>query len=128
MFRRWGAGIDISINIDVYFLMPTRIPISTERIARICHALSDEKRLRILELLARGERCVCDLTGPIEVGQSLLSFHMKTLKGAGLVKDRREGRWVHYALDAEALAEAEEWLGELRARAERAGDAGGCCG
>jgi ArsR family transcriptional regulator len=108
--------------------MPTRTPISTERIAGICHALSDEKRLRILELLAGGERCVCDLTGPIEVGQSLLSFHMKTLKNAGLVTDRREGRWVHYTLDAEALAEAEEWLGELRSRAERTGGAGGCCG
>ncbi len=108
--------------------MATRTSISAERITRICHALSDEKRLRILELLAGGERCVCDLTGPIAVGQSLLSFHLKTLKGAGLVTDRREGRWVYYTLDAEAFAEAEEWLGELRARAERARGAGGCCG
>lgn len=91
-------------------------------------ALSDEKRLRILEQLAGGERCVCDLTDALDAGQSLLSFHLKTLKDAGLVSDRRAGRWVHYSINAEALAEMEDVLRGLRdsaAMAPLGGDA--CC-
>ena len=90
-------------------------------------ALSDEKRLRILEQLAGGERCVCDLTDALDAGQSLLSFHLKTLKDAGLVRDRRAGRWVHYSLNADALAELEEILGGLRAAAGTAPDGGTAC-
>ena len=72
-------------------------------IARICHALSDETRLAILERLRNGEQCVCNLADVLQSGQSRLSFHMKTLKDAGLVRDRREGRWIHYSLNPEAL-------------------------
>ena len=73
-------------------------------------ALADEKRLRIVELLAGGERCVCHLQEELDVAQPLLSFHLKKLKEAGLVTDRREGRWVHYSLDREALDELREVL------------------
>ena len=62
-----------------------------EHAARWFHALSDPTRLRIVERLAEGEQCVCDLTGALEAGQSRLSFHLKTLKDAGLVTDRRQG-------------------------------------
>lgn len=94
--------------------------------AKLFHALSDEKRLRIVELLRSGERCVCDLTGVIDAGQSLLSFHLKTLKEAGLVVDRRAGRWVYYALDPEVIAEVEDFAGELRLDAESASGSR-CC-
>ena len=67
------------------------------------HALSDGTRLQILELLRDGEHCVCELTEALDLGQSLLSFHVRTLKEAGLVTDRREGRWMYYALVPEAL-------------------------
>ncbi len=77
-------------------------------------ALSDPLRLRILDRLRGGERCVCELTDVLDAGQSLLSFHLKVLKDAGLVTDRREGRWMHYAVDASALAETEAFLGALR--------------
>jgi ArsR family transcriptional regulator len=90
-------------------------------------ALSDEKRLRILEQLAGGERCVCDLTDALDAGQSLLSFHLKTLKDAGLVRDRRAGRWVHYSINAEALAELEEALKGLRESAASAPQGGDAC-
>jgi ArsR family transcriptional regulator len=76
-------------------------------------ALSDPHRLRILDRLRGGERCVCELTDVLEAGQSLLSFHLKVLKEAGLVTDRREGRWMHYALSAEAVTELREFLGAL---------------
>ncbi|HWK88520.1 MAG TPA: metalloregulator ArsR/SmtB family transcription factor [Longimicrobium sp.] len=107
--------------------MATTTPISLERAARLFHALSDAKRLRIVEMLRSGERCVCDLTGALSAGQSLLSFHLKTLKEAGLVTDRREGRWAYYSLNPEAMAELEELAGALRADAEQAGSTR-CCG
>jgi ArsR family transcriptional regulator len=71
--------------------------------ARWFHALSDETRLEIVALLSHGERCVCELQDTLGAAQSRLSFHLKTLKDAGLVTDRREGRWIYYALDREAL-------------------------
>ena len=80
------------------------------RAARLFHALSDETRLTILERLRQGERCVCELTDALDAAQSRLSFHLKTLKDAGLVTDRREGRWMYYTLDPDALAEAAELL------------------
>jgi ArsR family transcriptional regulator len=79
-------------------------------IARICHALSDETRLAILERLRNGEQCVCNLADVLQSGQSRLSFHMKTLKDAGLVRDRREGRWIHYSLNPEALDAVAEFV------------------
>ena len=60
-------------------------------------------------------------------GQSLLSFHLKTLKDAGLVRDRREGRWAFYSLDADGFAEIEDFVGGLRRDAESA-PGSRCCG
>ncbi len=85
-----------------------------ERAARLFHALADETRLRVLGLLRGGEECVCNLTDVLETGQSRLSFHLKTLKDSGLVSDRRQGRWIYYALNAAALEEAERLLAGLR--------------
>lgn len=91
-------------------------------------ALSDEKRLRILEQLAGGERCVCDLTDALDSGQSLLSFHLKALKDAGLVSDRRAGRWVHYSINPDALADLESSLRALRESAASASlGSNACC-
>jgi len=73
------------------------------RAAELFHALSDQTRLSILQRLRLGERCVCDLTDVLDVAQSRLSFHLKTLREAGLVTDRREGRWVYYELVPETL-------------------------
>jgi len=86
------------------------------RVARWFHALADETRLRVVEQLREGEQCVCDLTDALETGQSRLSFHLKTLKDAGLVTDRREGRWVYYALKPQAITLLEEALGGMRSR------------
>jgi ArsR family transcriptional regulator len=93
--------------------------------AQVFHALSDETRLRIIGLLRRGERCVCDLTAALELGQSRLSFHLKALKDAGLVLDRRDGRWVYYRLDDQAL----ESLGEIVEALPESADAASraCC-
>ena len=81
--------------------------------ARLFHALSDETRLAVLEMLRAGERCVCDLQGAVGAAQSRLSFHLRVLKDAGLVTDRKDGRWSYYAVNPERLAEVTAALGIL---------------
>ena len=70
-----------------------------QRPLMIFKALSDETRLRILKLLENGELCVCDITDVLNMSQPNISFHLGMLKEAGLIKDRRNGRWMHYSLD-----------------------------
>jgi len=82
-------------------------------LARAFQALADDKRVRVLELLGEGERCVCELAEAINVTQPLLSFHLRTLREAGLVSDARKGRWVYYSLNREALEELERAAGAL---------------
>jgi ArsR family transcriptional regulator len=91
--------------------------------------LSDPTRLLILERLRNGERCVCDLQDLLDAAQSRLSFHLRVLKEAGMVSDRRDGRWVHYSLVPGALEEAEAFLQHLtHARSlPLAPTDGGCC-
>jgi ArsR family transcriptional regulator, arsenate/arsenite/antimonite-responsive transcriptional repressor len=89
------------------------------RAVELFHALSDETRLEIVQRLRGGERCVCDLTDLLSAAQSRLSFHLKVLKEAGLVSDRREGRWVHYSLNRDAFSEVQELLGEMKPSARR---------
>ena len=80
--------------------------------ARGFHALADQTRLRIVDLLRDGERCVCDLQEWLGISQSALSFHLKTMKEAGLLTDRRQGRWVYYRLNPAGLAALEQALSE----------------
>ena len=87
-------------------------------------ALAEPKRLSILAALGAGERCACDLTGCCGDRQPLLSFHLKKLRDAGLVEARRDGRWMHYSLDRDAL---EELAGALLDLAAGAVDAPACC-
>lgn len=95
-------------------------PKNLGRAATLFHALSDETRLQILELLMDGEQCVCDLTETLKTGQSRLSFHLKTLKDSGLVTDRRDGRWVYYALDHEAIGELDDLINSLKSKTRTA--------
>src|SRR5688572_23120954 len=99
--------------------MATATAVNLSRAVELFHALSDETRLAIVQRLRAGERCVCDLTDLLEAAQSRLSFHMKVLKDAGLVTDRRQGRWIHYSLNTEAFAEVQELLGDMKPSSRR---------
>lgn len=70
-----------------------------QEILNIFKALSEETRLRILKLLENGELCVCDIVAALGTIQPKVSFHLSTLKEAGLIKDRKQGKWVHYRID-----------------------------
>jgi ArsR family transcriptional regulator len=78
------------------------------------HALSDPLRLQIIELLRERELCVCDLCEALDVGQSKLSFHLKTLREAQLVQTRQERRWIYYRLHLPQFVVLEQFLAEYR--------------
>lgn len=80
--------------------------------AKIAKALADENRLRVLELLRDGEKCACILLEDLNVTQPTLSHHMKILCDAGIVKGRKEGKWVHYSLNREGAERASAALRE----------------
>lgn len=80
----------------------------------IFKALSEPLRVEVIELLREEEMCVCDLCDRLHVAQSKLSFHLKSLKQAGLVRSRQEGRWIYYRLNLSRLVELEEYLSDFR--------------
>lgn len=100
---------------------------AADAIARLGHALSDPTRLAILDRLRNGEECVCNLVDLIGGGQSRLSFHLRTLKEAGLVQDRRDGRWVHYSLSPAALTLLHGFVADLEKCCSLPAKGGSCC-
>ena len=106
--------------------MTASLATRTARSVDLFHALSDETRLEIIAMLRSGERCVCDLTEALDAAQSRLSFHLKVLKDAGIVRDRKDGRWVHYELDREAFEEIEELVAAMKPATGRSNDRN-CC-
>ena len=82
-----------------------------------CRGLSDPLRLAIVELLQQQELCVCELCDRLEVNQSKLSFHLKTLKEAKLIRARQSGRWIYYSLNLPQFVVIEQYLADLRRNA-----------
>jgi ArsR family transcriptional regulator, arsenate/arsenite/antimonite-responsive transcriptional repressor len=117
-----------------------------DRLVALGHALSDPIRVRMLSMMADGRSCcdfsdsgvpaeegeegicVCEFKEHFSMGQSKVSYHMKKLKDAGLVREERRGKWAFYSLDREV---AGELLGEAAARllsaAEKRSVVGECC-
>jgi DNA-binding transcriptional ArsR family regulator len=63
--------------------------------------LSDGNRLRILRILSQRESCVCELIDQIGLAQPLVSYHLRKLRDAGLVRTRRKAQWVYYSIEPE---------------------------
>ena len=99
------------------------------RSARLFHALSDDTRVALVAMLRDGERCVCELQDALGAAQSRLSFHLKVLKDAGMVHDRKEGRWVYYSLNPAGIADLADAAAELKParRAMPVRRSSGCC-
>ena len=110
--------------------MASSTAVDLSRAAQLFHALSDETRLGILEKLRGGEQCVCDLQDDLAAAQSRLSFHLRVLKDAGVVSDRKEGRWSYYSIVPEALAEVHDLAVAMQPSKLRvlARSNGRCCG
>ena len=106
--------------------MTTTLTARSDVLARF-QAIAEETRLEIVQLLSGGERCVCELQAELDAAQSRLSFHLKKLKDAGVITDRRDGRWVYYSLVPEALEEMRAFLGVVKEENDACRAGGGCC-
>lgn len=95
-------------------LMAVNSQPATATLAAGFHALSEPLRMQILELLRSRELCVCDLCEQLSVPQSKLSFHLKALKEAALVRSRQEGRWIYYSLNLPQFVVLEQYLSDYR--------------
>ena len=77
-------------------------------------ALADPVRLELLaRIAARGPLCVCHLQDDLPYSQSRISKHLATLRRAGLVTTRREGTWIYYSVEEEALRTARDFIDQL---------------
>lgn len=94
---------------------------SRELTAAAFAALGSEYRLRIIELLAAGERCVCEVVPHIPTSFSVVSHHLSVLERAGLIQSRRDGRWMRYRLTDPAVLDLLDRVRRLagRHRADR---------
>jgi len=80
-------------------------------------ALCNTTRAQIVDFLLDGERCVCEMTGPLDVSQPLVSHHLALLRQAGLVRVRHEGARTYYSLDRERFEGLlEEFVAMVRRR------------
>ena len=82
---------------------------------KIFHALADPSRRAIFESLTRGEAAVTDLTARFDISQPAVSQHLATLKDAGLVNGRREGRRVYYRVEPRGMKPLIDWIAHYRA-------------
>jgi ArsR family transcriptional regulator, arsenate/arsenite/antimonite-responsive transcriptional repressor len=120
--------------------------LGVERLVALGRALSDPIRVRMLSMMADGRGCcdfsgsgapadeddegicVCEFEDQFSMGQSKVSYHMRKLKDAGLVREEKRGRWSFYSLDREAAGELlDEAADQLLSGPEERGAAGGCC-
>ncbi|MDR3230366.1 MAG: metalloregulator ArsR/SmtB family transcription factor [Synergistaceae bacterium] len=87
-----------------------------ENLIELFKSLSDETRLRILNLLYERELCVCHIMAVLDIPQSNASRHLSRLKHAGLVRGRREAQWMYYSLagDREKLLLGDLVINRLR--------------
>ncbi len=81
--------------------------------AVVFRAFSDVKRIQIIEMLRRGERCACEILTELEISQPTLSHHMKILCDSGIVLPIKEGKWTHYSISHEGVRHAESLLKAL---------------
>jgi DNA-binding transcriptional ArsR family regulator len=86
-------------------------------------ALAHPARVRIAAMLRPGELCVCQMTAVLQLAASTVSAHLAELRRAGCVVERKEGRWVFYALSDEGTALLASLAPDLRSDAKLAADA-----
>lgn len=84
-----------------------------KRMTVVFKAFCDENRIKILRLLADGEKCACKLLEEMNVTQPTLSHHMKILCDSEIVVGRKEGKWMYYSISADGAEMAKKYIDEL---------------
>jgi ArsR family transcriptional regulator len=82
--------------------MNVQTTIELEKAAQILKLLSDNNRLSMMKLLQHHECCVCELVEIYEISQPAISQHLRKLRDAKLVKERRKGQWIFYSINKES--------------------------
>lgn len=77
-------------------------------------AFADPYRIQVVELLRHQELCACDIADRLNIAASKLSFHLKTLRKAGVIHGRQEGRWIYYRLNPSQLLVLEQYFSGFR--------------
>lgn len=77
---------------------------TAQRVAETFKILGDPTRVKVLQILSKRELCVCDIAAVLEMGQSAISHQLRVLRGARLVKYRREGKMAWYSIDDDHIA------------------------
>lgn len=85
----------------------------TKQTALIFKAFCDENRIRILQMLRSGEKCACKLLEEMHITQPTLSHHMRILCDSGIVKGRKEGKWMFYSISKAGVEAAGQYLDQL---------------
>jgi len=78
--------------------------------AAMMKALGDETRVRIFDMLSKGELCACKVLEEFDITQPTLSYHMRILCGCGLVNGRRDGIWMRYTINKEAYERIKDFI------------------
>ncbi|MFZ5944467.1 MAG: ArsR/SmtB family transcription factor [Bacillota bacterium] len=76
-------------------------------------ALADETRIKIFDMLSRGELCACNILEEFHITQPTLSYHMKILSDSGLVNSRRDGVWMKYTINKDNLSLLKDLFDEI---------------
>ena len=92
--------------------------LSNSDAALIFKALSDETRLKIVDMLSCEELCACNILETFNITQPTLSYHMKILTECGLVKSRKEGQWTRYSLNGDLVEAIKAFLAGITADKE----------
>ena len=126
MFYRSWAKEDFMVDTSSTTSIQTKQPVLTSECTSdisavlditALRALADETRLTIISTLAsKGELCACKLLDHLNVSQSTLSHHMKVLIDAGLITQRKEGRWSHYQLNTDSIRRLGDSIAALGSR------------
>ena len=109
------------MNVDM-----KEVKMKEREIAKICKALGDENRVKIIQLLTKGELCACKLREEFNIGQSTLSHHMKILTDCDLVSFRKDGKWVYYSINCKKFSEFKSVIGSISCNKESGKSV--CCG
>jgi len=100
-----------------------------DKISKICKALSDSNRLKIIKLLTSEELCACKLLEEIQITQPTLSHHMKILSESGLVSVRKEGKWSYYSIRCSMFKKFKSYFESITCGKEEVKETSGrCCG
>ena len=104
------------IYIDTHQYM---IIMNDFEVSKICKALGDENRFKIISLLVDGEKCACELLEKFRITQPTLSHHMKILSDCELVQSRKDGKWTFYEINCCRFKEFKQYFESIQCWKDR---------